>query len=265
MNRAIAFTLSEHTIDLATDFYAKVLEKYADISTFMSELNLAIADLEKHRHLYNINRYANPIDKGVHILSHDRLRFNSFPDLQLVFKCSEGRFYADNLKQQFYQSLNLSSQFKANLSLPEQNLLQICPTYFYWRDRRPSAFLKEVLGMRRLTNYIDFSEAESGFDPEFCQIFQIPNLAEIAGQPQFQIHLKLDSDRQRQLLKIQTVYLFKRLQQKGLTIWSLNQKNILVNLDLQSDLSKYVSIDPTADWSLPITPVYNAINYWLCM
>ncbi|PSB02712.1 hypothetical protein [Merismopedia glauca] len=264
MNPAIALNLSEKNLDFSVDFHRKVLEKYQDISSFVSELNLLIEDLGKHRDIYNINRYPNPIDKGIHILSHDNLKFSLLPEERLVFKCSEGRLYGDNLRQQFARSLNLSAQFQTNLSLKEQSLLQICPTHFYLRDRHSSASFKEVLVMKRLTHYIDFSEAELGFDAEFCQVFQIPSLAEISQKPQFQIHLQIDRDRQRQLLKIQTAYLFKRLKQRRLTIWSLNQKNILVNQDPRSDLSKYVPIDPTADWILPITPIYNAANYWLC-
>jgi hypothetical protein len=118
--------------------------------------------------------------------------------------------------------------------------------------------------MPRLEGCVDLGQDSGGLNTEFCQVFQIPSIAEIASKPQFKVHLLLDKDRQRQLLKIQTVYLFKRLQQKGINICGLNQKNILVRPSLEHSYAKYILIDLTTDWFPPISPLYNAVNYQLC-
>lgn len=78
------------------------------------------------------------------------------------------------------------------------------------------------------------------------------------------MHHSLDPDPQRQLLKIQSAYLFQRLSQKGIKILSLNQKNILAVSNPPSKQQQYVIIDPIADYCLPISPVYNLLTAQLC-
>jgi hypothetical protein len=64
----------------------------------------------------------------------------------------------------------------------------------------------------------------------------------------------------RQLLKIQTLYLFRHLWQRGIKILSLNQKNILACSSPEGDRTHYVIIDPIPDYSLPVSPSYNLIS-----
>ena len=84
--------------------------------------------------------------------------------------------------------------------------------------------------------------SESGFSEEFCRAFNIPSLEDICRKPQFALHLRLDRNKKRQLLKIQTAYLFKRLWHKGIRILSLNQKNIIISKNPETAQNQYTII-----------------------
>lgn len=251
-------------LDFAPEIYLELHKKYSDLNLFLDRLIYFQNQLADNIELYNINPYKDLVDKGVYILGKDDEDLGIFPQGKLALKCSRGQIWAENLRQQFYRSNQLAYEFSSKLGDRERQLLEVCPAYLHFQSRRASDFFKQVLWMPRLEGWLDLGQERSGLSAEFCQVFEIPQLEEIASKPQFKLHLFLDGDRQRQLLKIQTVYLFKRLQQKGINICSLNQKNILVKPSLEPGYPKYILIDLTTDWFPPISPLYNALNYQLC-
>ncbi|MBW4621755.1 MAG: hypothetical protein KME17_20620 [Cyanosarcina radialis HA8281-LM2] len=252
------------TLDFRPEVYRELQNKYRDMNLLVSDLILSQEKLSKNIDLYNINPYKDVVDKGVYILSENDEKLEIFPERQLALKCSRGQIWAENLRKQFYRSTQLAYDFATKLSDRERHLLEVCPVYLHFQSHRSSEFFKQVLWMPRLEGYIDLGQEREGLNAEFCQVFKIPSVEEISSKSQFKLHLLLDRDRQRQLLKIQTVYLFKRLHQKGINICSLNQKNILVSRISNNSYAKYILIDLTTDWFPPISPLYNALNYLLC-
>jgi hypothetical protein len=207
-------------IDFAPEIYREVQNKYVDINLFVGKLISFQAKLSDNIELYNINSYKDVVDKGVYILGKNDENLEIFPERKLALKCSRGQIWAENLRKQFYRSTQLAYEFATKLSDRERELLEVCPVYLHFQSHRSSDFFKQVLWMPRLEGYIDLGQERAGLDAEFRQVFKIPSVQEIASKPQFKLHLLIDRDRQRQLLKIQTVYLFKRLQQKGINICS---------------------------------------------
>jgi hypothetical protein len=51
---------------------------------------------------------------------------------------------------------------------------------------------------------------------------------------------------------------------KGIKIWSLNQKNVLLDSVVETGQTKYIIIDPTEDFFPPLSPLYNALTHQLC-
>jgi hypothetical protein len=251
-------------LDLAPEIYRELQNKYVDINLFVTDLISFQKQLSDNIEPYNINPYKDVVNKGVYVLGKNDEDLSIFPEHKLALKCSRGQIWAENLRKQFYRSTQLAYEFATKLSDRERQLLEVCPVYLHFQSNRSSDFFKQVLWMPRLEGYIDLGQERAGFNAEFCQVFKIPSVEEIASKSQFKLHLLLDRDRKRQLLKIQTVYLFKRLQQRGINICSLNQKNILVSPISTNSHAKYILIDLTTDWFPPISPLYNALNYQLC-
>lgn len=258
------WTQDQVTIDFHQEIYDKLRSKYGSFSEFLQLLKLFTADLTKNKGLYNINPYDDSIKKGMHILGKDDSELDIFPEPKLALKCSQGQFGAEDVRKQFYRILQLAQGFETKLNPEEKDLLQICPVYLHFQTRQANSFFKQILFMKRVTASVTLGQTETGFDAEFCRIFNIPSLEEIYRKRQFALHRYLDKDKRRQLLKIQTVYLFKRLLRKGIKICSLNQKNVLVSHILETGQTKYIIIDPTEDFFPPISPLYNALTHELC-
>jgi len=252
------------TLDFHPKIYENLRNKYTDLNDFMIRLKKFANQLIVNRKLSNINPFSDTIQKGIYILGASDSELGVFPDPELALKCSEGQFWAEDLKTQFQRSIELVEQFETRLNSEEKNLLQVCPVYLHFQTSQSDAFFKQIIFMQRVTGGLTLGDTEAGFSPEFCRVFNIPRLAEIHLKPQFALHLYLDSDKHRQLLKIQTVYLFQKLQQKGITIMSLNQKNILVQNISETGQTKYIIIDPSEDFFPPISPLYNTLTSQLC-
>lgn len=238
--------------------------KYENLISFIESLNSFNADLAKNRDLYNINPYQDFIKKGVYILGKDGAELGIFPDQKLVLKCSQGQAWAEDLRKQFHRIIQLNYEFASKLSVEEKNLLQICPVYLHFQTNQADSFFKQILFMKRIDGEMTLGNTKAGFNEEFCRVFNIPSLEEIQNKPQFKLHRCLDKDKHRQLLKIQTVYLFKRLLRKGIKILSLNQKNILIQKVPETGQVKYIIIDPTEDFFPPISPLYNIVTSKFC-
>jgi hypothetical protein len=118
--------------------------------------------------------------------------------------------------------------------------------------------------MPKIAEAVTLGHSQTGFSAEFCEVFNIPSLDEIRRRHQFALHRYLDKNKRRQLLKIQTVYLFKRLLSKGIKICSLNQKNVLVDRALETGHTTYTIIDPIEDLFPPLSPLYNTVTMQLC-
>ncbi|OKH23214.1 hypothetical protein NIES593_10230 [Hydrococcus rivularis NIES-593] len=245
-------------IDITKDTCDRIENHYGSLAKFIDKLQSFNVTLEKNRDEYNINPYSDKLGQGIYILAKDSSELEIFPHASLAFKCSQGKFLAENLKKQFDRSIQLSIEFETKLNAKERAMLQICPVYLHFETSAIDVFFKQILFMQNIEGGVTLGETKTGFSLEFCQVFKIPSLEEILVKPQFNLHLLLDKDRQRQLLKIQTVYLFRRLLSKGIRIFSLNQKNILLSQD------KYIIIDPTIDFLKPISPLYNILTYQLC-
>jgi hypothetical protein len=181
----------------------------------------------------------------------------------LVFKCSEGQPGTENLKVQFRRSLALSRTIARRFTLAEQQQLQVCPVYCYVQAPDRQARFKHILVMEWIQG-IALADLPDGLDPAFCQQFRIPTVPAIARKRQFWLHRCLDRNPQRQLLKIQTAYLFRRLAARGIRLYSLNQKNILATTQSETGQVQYLLIDTTADWSAPVSPLYNLVTYPFC-
>ncbi|MDX2097104.1 MAG: hypothetical protein SFW36_04955 [Leptolyngbyaceae cyanobacterium bins.59] len=253
----------EVTIDLAPPIYQDLQDRSANLSEFTQRLIHLIAEVEHNRQQYNINPYAEKFNRGIYILGKDESELGVFPNSNLVLKCSEGRWNAENPRRQFLRSLELAWEFKARLTEPEQALLQICPVYLHFQTRAKRTLFKRVLVMPHIEG-TPLGKIETGFSAEFCQTFKIPDTKEILRKFRFTLHRLFDPDQKRQLLKIQSAYLFQRLSQKGIRIFSLNQKNILATSKPNKTHTQYVIIDPIADYYLPISPIYNLLTAQLC-
>lgn len=253
-------TIEQIFLDFERDVYDRLIYKYGDLTEFIDRLKSFMTELASHKDEYNINPYPDKIKRGIYILGKYDSELGIFPDSHLAMKCSQNKPLAEDLKKQFYRSIQLAQNFEEQLNSDQKALLQICPVYLYVKTSSPSSFFKQILFMQRVESGTTLANTELGFSAEFCQVFKIPSLEEIRTLSQFSLHRYLDRNQQRQLLKIQTVYLFQRLWLKGIRILSLNQKNILVSQDLNSDQTRYLIIDPIADYFLPISPLYNSLT-----
>ena len=252
------------TIDFHPEIYERLPTKDEDSSEFLQLLKAFTTELAKNKDSYNINPYHSSFNKGVYILGKEDSQLGIFPNQKLALKCSQGKFGAENLRKQFYRTIQLAQDFETKLTREEKNLLQICPVYLYFQTRQANSFFKQVLVMPRIAEGVTLGQTQAGFSAEFRQVFKIPSLEKIRRKRQFSLHRYLDKNKHRQLLKIQTTYLFKRLLSKGIKICSLNQKNVLVDHVLETDQTKYIIIDPIEDLFPPLSPLYNALTMKLC-
>jgi len=252
------------TIDFHPEIYERLQRKDEDLSEFLQLLKAFTAELAKNKDLYNINPYHSSFNKGMYILGKEDSELGIFPNQKLALKCSQGKLGAENLRKQFYRTIQLAQDFETKLTREEKNLLQICPVYLYFQTRQANSFFKQVLIMPRVAEGMTLGQTQTGFSAEFCKVFKIPSIEKIRRKRQFALHRYLDKSKRRQLLKIQTVYLFKRLLRKGIKICSLNQKNVLVDQILETGQAKYIIIDPIEDLFPPLSPLYNALTMTLC-
>ncbi|MFN6562405.1 MAG: hypothetical protein RMY28_021795 [Nostoc sp. ChiSLP01] len=251
------------TIDLEPCIYEQLQKQSVSPSEFIRRLVHFIPTLENNPEKYNINPYTEKFHRGIHILGCHDSQLGVFPDSNLALKCSEGRPCAENPRKQFFRSIQLAWEFETKLNEQQKELLQICPAYLHFQTGIKSALFKRVLFMPKIEG-IPLGKTETGFSPEFCKTFNIPDFAEILRKFRFSLHFFLDPEQKRQLLKIQTAYLFQRLFQRGIKIFSLNQKNILATFNISGNSVRYIIIDPIADYYLPISPVYNVLTSQLC-
>ena len=252
-------TIGQFFLDFERDVYDRLICKYGE-TEFIDRLQSFITKLASHKDQYNINPYSDKIKRGIHLLGWDDSELEIFPNSHLALKCSENKPLAEDLRKQFYRSIQLAQNFEQQLNSDQKALLQICPVYLYVRTSSPSSFFKQILFMQRVEGDRTLGDTKLGFSAEFCQVFKIPSLETIRTLSQFALHRYLDRDQQRQLLKIQTVYLFQRLWLKGIRVLSLNQKNILLSQDREKDQTRYLIIDPIADYLPPISPLYNSLT-----
>ncbi len=264
MTPIVTWANEQVTIDFHPDIYDQVLTHYEDFNLFLEKLKSLNAELARNRDLFNINAYPEPINKGIYILGKDASDFGIFPHCNLALKCSVGNPWAENLRKQFYRSIQFAQDFETRLNSSEKKLLQLCPVYLHVQSRDSDDFFKQILFMQKIESGITLGHTETGFSQEFRQVFNIPSLEEISRNSRFILHLHLDKNKHRQLLKIQTVYLFHRLVSKGIKIWSLNQKNVLLDSVVETGQTKYIIIDPTEDFFPPLSPLYNALTHQLC-
>ena len=253
----------EVTIDLAPYIYEQLQQQSVNLTEFTQKLCDFIAPLEHNQEKYNINPYPEKLNRGIHILGKHAFELGVFPNSPLALKCSEGRWGAEKPRKQFFRSIQLAWEFETRLNDREKALLQICPVYLHFQTHSQSALFKQILFMEKIEG-TPLGKTEAGFSSEFCQTFSIPTCQEILQKPRFSLHRFLDSEQKRQLLKIQSAYLFQRLSERGIKIFSLNQKNILATLNTNSKQAQYVIIDPIADYYLPISPIYNLLTSQLC-
>lgn len=258
------WTHDQITIDFHPEIYERSQHQYQDFNEFLDLLNSFTADLVENKDLYNINPYQDFVNKGIYILGKHDSKLNVFPNKGLALKCSQGQIWAEDLRKQFYKSIKLCQNFELKLNPQEKNLLQVCPVYLHVQNRNPDSYFKQIFFMQKINSGITLGQTKTGFNEEFREVFKIPSLEEIQRKKQFKLHLYLDKDKHRQVLKIQTVYLFKRLLQKGIRILSLNQKNILVDKDSSTGKTRYIIIDASEDFFPPITPAYNLLTRHLC-
>ncbi|NES96972.1 MAG: hypothetical protein F6K32_17405 [Desertifilum sp. SIO1I2] len=250
-------------LDMELSIYQQLQKQSVNFAEFIQKLTDFITVLEDNKERYNINPYTEKLNRGIHILGQYDSELGVFPQSDLALKCSEGRWGAENPRKQFFRSIQLVWEFKTRLTYQEKSLLQICPVYLHLQTQVKSAFFKKVLVMPKIEG-IPLGKTEFGFSPEFCQTFNIPDFEEIMQKFRFSLHRFLDPNQKRQLLKIQSAYLFQRLSERGIIISSLNQKNILTTPNRNNQQVQYVIIDPVADYYLPISPVYNLLTSHLC-
>ncbi|HEY9854029.1 MAG TPA: hypothetical protein V6D28_31470 [Leptolyngbyaceae cyanobacterium] len=253
----------EITVDLEFSIYQQLHKQSVSISEFIQRLARFIAMVENNKERSNINPYAEKFNRGIHILGRYDSELGVFPKPNLALKCSEGFWGAEDPRKQFLRSIQLAWEFETKLNDREKALLQICPAYLHFQTSIRSTLFKRVLFMPKIEG-TPLGKIETGFSSEFCQTFNIPEIQEIKRKFRFSLHRLGDRDRQRQLLKIQSAYLFQRLFQRGIRILSLNQKNILATFNTSGNPSQYVIIDPVADYCLPISPAYNLLTGQLC-
>jgi hypothetical protein len=262
MQRIETFVHQDQIFEFERTVYQQFQQRYQNFSDFLVNFSDLNKDLLRYKDDYNINPYNDTVDKGVYLLGIEDSRLGIFPNSSLVLKCSQGKLQGGNLRHQFYRSQELAQTFAAKLTAQEQELLQMCPVYLYMQSNA-EAFFKQVLVMPRIQGKT-LGEIPTGFTEEFRRTFQIPSLEEIQHRFRFGLHRLLDSQKQRQLLKIQTTYLFRYLWSKDIRILSLNQKNILAVTSSESTKVRYVIIDPVADYFAPISPLYNLTTALLC-
>jgi len=250
-------------LDLELSIYQQLRKQSINLAEFIQKLTDFITVLEHNPERYNINPYTEKFNRGIHILGRHRSELGVFPQSYLALKCSEGRWGAENPRKQFSRSIQLAWEFETRLTNQEKALLQICPVYLHFQTRLKSALFKKILFMPKIEG-TPLGKTEVGFSLEFCQTFNIPDFREIRRKFRFSLHRFLDPDKKRQLLKIQSAYLFQRLSERGIIIPSLNQKNILATLNTNTKQVQYVIIDPITDYYLPISPVYNLLTAYLC-
>lgn len=250
-------------IDLESKIYQQLQKQSLSLDEFTQKLAGFITTLEFDQERYNINPYAGKFNRGIFILGKHGSELGVFPHSHLALKCSEGCWSAEDPRKQFFRSVDLAWEFQTKLTEQEKALLQICPAYLHYQTRSRNAHFKRVLFMPRIEG-IPLGKTETGFSLEFCQTFNIPDFKTILRKFRFSLHRLLDPDQKRQLLKIQSAYLFQRLAKRGITILSLNQKNILATVNTSSKQTQYVIIDPVADYWLPISPTYNLLTSYLC-
>lgn len=263
MNQIHTWNQGRVTIDLRQQSYEKLLSRYGNVTEFIDKLQFFNSNLSKDLDLYNISAYPDHVNKGIHVIGRNE-DFGIFPSSNLALKCAQGYLFAEDLRKQFYRSIQLEREFEKKLNPLESKLLQICPVYCHFQSRKPNAYFKQILFMHRVQSGLALGDIETGFSQEFCRVFNIPTLAEIKSKSRFVLHLYLDNKKHRQLLKIQAAYLFKKLLDKGIKICSLNQKNIMLDRNQKTGEHKYIIIDPCEDFFPPITPVYNAFTSQLC-
>lgn len=254
-------TQDQITLDFTAQSYWQLEQRYTTLSDFIDRLKLLNAELETQRSISNINPYPDRFKGGIYILGHVDRELKIFPSPDLALKCSEGQFLAENLKRQFDRSLQLAQLCQQRLSREEQALLQVCPVYLHLQNRVDDALFKQILFMQRVEG-ITLAEVQSGFSEEFCRVFGIPTIDQIRHLPQFGLHRWLDRNRRRQLVKIQTAYLFRHLWKRGIRILSLNQRNVIVSGEGES--VRYTIIDPIPDYLKPASPLYNLLTSLLC-
>jgi hypothetical protein len=252
------------TIDFHPEVYDEFQRKYKDISEFIETLQDFTTELAINKESYNINPYQGSFNKGIYILGKDDYKLGIFPSSKLAIKCSQGKLGAENVRKQFYRTMQLEQEFDTKLNVEEKKLLQICPVYLHIQTRQANSFFKQVLVMPKIAEAVTLGHSQTGFSAEFCEVFNIPSLDEIRRRNQFALHRHLDKNKRRQLLKIQTVYLFKRLLSKGIKICSLNQKNVLVDRAIETGQTTYTIIDPIEDLFPPLSPLYNTVTMQLC-
>lgn len=257
------FVYQHQTFEFEHRVYQQLEHRYQNFSDFLANFSKLNQDVLRYKDDYNINPYNDTVDKGVYLLGIEDSRLGIFPNSSLVLKCSQGKLQGGNLRHQFYRSQELAQTFAAKLTAQEQELLQVCPVYLYMQSNAEQDFFKQMLVMPRIEGKT-LGEISTGFTEEFRQTFQIPSLEEIQHKFRFALHRLLDSQKQRQLLKIQTAYLFRYLWSRNIKILSLNQKNILAVTSSESTRVRYVIIDPVADYFAPISPLYNLITALLC-
>lgn len=259
----VVYRTEQFTIEFQPNLYARLANEKAGLTAFLAHLQTLIAQLETDPDRYNINPYPDGVKKGIHILGCKAGELQNSIAAPLVLKCSEGQLGTENLSVQFRHSLDLSRKLARRFTLAEQQQLQICPVYCYVQAHDRQARFKHILVMEWIQG-VAIAEIPDGLNPEFCQQFRIPSVAAIARKRRFWLHRWLDRNPQRQLLKIQTAYLFRRLAARGIRIYSLNQKNILATTQPETGQVQYILIDTTADWSAPVSPLYNLVTYPFC-
>lgn len=250
-------------LDLELSIYQQLQKQSVNLAEFIQQLTDFIRVLEHNKERYNINPYTEKFNRGIHILGRHSSELGVFPHLYLALKCSEGRWSAENPRKQFFRSIQLAWEFETRLTNQEKALLQICPVYLHLQTRVKSSLFKKILFMPKIEG-TPLGKTQVGFSPEFCQTFNIPDCKEILRKFRFSLHRFLDPNQKRQILKIQSAYLFQRLSERGITIFSLNQKNIMATLNRNDKQFKYIIIDPIADFYLPISPIYNLLTGYLC-
>jgi hypothetical protein len=252
------------TFDFAIEVSDRLKKYYASLAEFINKIKDFNSALEKNRDFYNINPYSDKLNRGIYILAKDGSELQVFPNSNLALKCSQGKLFTDNLKTQFERTIQLTIDFENKFNEQEKAFLKICPVYAYFKTNEKDVFFQQILFMENVEGGKSLGDTITGFSSEFCRIFQIPSLEEIKQKPQFRLHLLLDKNTQRQLLKIQTTYLFRRLLARGILILSLNQKNILISQENHDAPIQYTIIDPTVDWVAPLSPMYNLTTFLLC-
>lgn len=250
-------------LDCESNIFDRLENKYKNVDLFITKLQSFNQDLEKNKDSCNINPYGDKIEQGIYILGKYDSELDIFPNLNLAVKCSLGKFRAEDLRKQFYRSIELANELGNKLNSEQKKIINICPVYLHFQTRDRNVLFKQILFMEKIGNGISLGDTESGFSDRFCKIFNIPSLEQIREKHQFRLHLYIDKNTKRQLLKIQTVYLFRRLWSKGIKILSLNQRNILLVRDPNNSQEKYTIIDPVVDFS--ISPLYNALTYLFCI